>query len=64
MPVWLATILLKYALPLVISELAKSGVLKPVQVAAIKGVDDLVTALGGVKTYSSEEDFPHGKNGA
>lgn len=58
MPPWLLTLLLRYALPVVLTELQKLGLITEVEAIAVKLGLKVKVAVDGIKTYHAPDDFP------
>lgn len=58
---WLIPLLLKYALPFVLTELQKLGLISETEAIAVKLGLRVKVAVDGIKTYHAPEDFPSQK---
>lgn len=63
MPAIVAGLFWNYALPWLLNELVSAGVVEAEKATGIKTIADLVNHLKTLKTYHSDADFPHGRNG-
>lgn len=63
MPAVLAGLFWNYALPYLLDKFVSAGVVAAEKATGIKTVEDLVSHIAELKTYHTDADFPHGKNG-